>query len=343
MISVKELAADLCVEFLAGGVSTANRLGQRDHINELNRIESGLKNPAFPKIFAVELCAECDLNCSMCHHDQMIRPKGNLPMPLWQKCADEIAEVAPQTNVWFSFCGEPLLMPDRLIDMLNYGSSVGLKSLNLNTNGMRLTNDVADGLLDTGLSTIVIGIDGFEKETYEKYRVLGDRDVVYANVQYLLEERANRDAGPEIMVQFIEMDDNVKEFEAYRDHWLDLGATVKLRRQLSWGGKFETAIEVADKKRIACPWAITMMHLFWDGRVPRCPGDTEGGEDAGNAWDNSLGQLWSNLSVYRQLHLDKEFDDLPDRCHNCTDWKTGASLKLRPGQEAHIERVTANR
>ena len=312
---------------------------QTDHIAELNRISSGLKNPKFPKIFAVELCAECDLNCSMCHHDQMKRPKGNLPMPLWQRCADEIAKVAPRTNVWFSFCGEPLLMPDRLIQMLEYGEKVGLRSLNLNTNGMKLTQDVASRLPDTSLSTIVIGIDGFEKETYEKYRCLGNRDVVYENVRYLLEQRNLRDSGPEIMVQFIEMDGNTKEFDAYKDHWLGLGATVKLRRQLSWGGKFETAIDVADDERIACPWAITMMHMFWDGRVPRCPGDTEGEEDAGNAWDDSLVDLWSNLSTYRQLHLDHKFDDLPARCHDCTDWKTGASVKLRPNQTAHQQRV----
>lgn len=314
-----------------------------NHTAELERIAAGLKNPSFPKIFAVELCADCDLNCSMCHHDQMKRPKGNLPMALWKKCADEIAEVAPHTNVWFSFCGEPLLMPDRLIEMLQYGGQAGLKSLNLNTNGMRLTRDVALRLLDTSLSTIVIGIDGFEKKTYEKYRFLGNRDIVYANVQVLLEERAKRDHGPEIMVQFIEMEDNAHEFEAYRDHWLGLGATVKLRRQLSWGGKFETAIEVAKEKRIACPWAITMMHVFWDGRVPRCPGDTEGEESAGNAWDDTLVTLWGNLRGYRQLHLDHRFDELPSRCDTCTDWKTGAAIKLRPGQTDHSDRVRPSR
>lgn len=315
---------------------------QTDHTTELERIASGLKNPTFPKIFAVELCAECDLNCSMCHHDQMRRPKGNLPMPLWQKCADEIAAVAPATNVWFSFCGEPLLMPDRLIDMLEYGAKAGLRSLNLNTNGMQLTRAVAMRLLDTRLSTIVIGIDGFAKETYEKYRVLGNRDRVYANVRFLLEERARRDSGPEIMVQFIEMDDNIAEFEQYRDYWLALGATVKLRRQLSWGGKFETAIDVANEQRIPCPWAITMMHLFWDGRVPRCPGDTEGEESAGNAWDESLVSLWEKLSPYRQMHLERRFDQLPARCDTCTDWKTGASLKLRPGQAAGRDCLTTS-
>ncbi len=301
-----------------------------DHADELARIASGLKNPTFPKIFAVELCADCNLNCSMCHHDQMQRPKGNLPMPLWQKCADEIAAIAPGTNIWFSFCGEPLLLPDRLIAMLEYGEKVGLRALNLNTNAMLLSRQLARRLLETSLSTIVIGIDGFSAEIYEKYRALGNRDIVYANVKYLLEERARRDHGPEIMVQFIEMEDNIGEFEQYRDYWLGLGATVKLRRQLSWGGRFETAIELANEDRIPCPWAMTMMHLFWDGRVPRCPGDTEGEEDAGNAWDDSLVDLWARLGRYRQLHLERAFDDLPERCHGCSDWKTGASLKLRP-------------
>ena len=322
-------------------VSYRLRMENVDHIAELERIASGLKNPTFPKIFAVELCAECNLNCSMCHHDQMVRPKGNLPMPLWQKCADEIAQIAPATNVWFSFCGEPLLLPDRLVEMLKYGEKVGLTSLNLNTNGMLLTNDVAVKLLDTSLSSIVIGIDGFEKDTYEKYRALGDRDIVYANVKFLLEERQRRDSGPEIMVQFIEMEDNTEEFDEYRDYWLGLGATVKLRRMLSWGGRFETALEIAEEQRIACPWAMTMMHLFWDGRVPRCPGDTEGEDDAGNAWDDSLVNLWAELSKYRVLHLEHKFDDLPERCQICTDWKTGASLKLRPGNEAHLKRQGA--
>ena len=69
--------------------------------------------------------------------------------------------------------------------------------------------------------------------------------------------------------------------------------------------------------------------------MPRCPGDTEGDESAGNAWDNSLVDLWAQLHDYRQMHLDRMFDDLPERCHDCTDWKTGASQKLRPGGAAH--------
>jgi hypothetical protein len=73
-----------------------------------------------------------------------------------------------------------------------------------------------------------------------------------------------------------------------------------------------------------------MMHVFWDGRVPRCPGDTEGEEGVGNAWDESLSDLWRRLGDYREKHLARRFDELPDRCHECKDWMVGAANRIRP-------------
>jgi len=93
---------------------------------ELERVAGTLKQIPFPSRLAVELCADCNLNCTMCHHDQMQRPKGVMPFELWKKCAQEVADIAPQTDVWFSFCGEPLLEPDLLVKMITYGKKVGL-------------------------------------------------------------------------------------------------------------------------------------------------------------------------------------------------------------------------
>lgn len=73
-----------------------------------------------------------------------------------------------------------------------------------------------------------------------------------------------------------------------------------------------------------------MMHVFWDGRVPRCPGDTEGDEGPGNVWHHSLAELWGRMNHYRELHLAHRFGELPERCHTCTDWMTGAAERLRP-------------
>ncbi|MBI3261784.1 MAG: radical SAM protein [Acidobacteria bacterium] len=300
---------------------------------ELHRIVPTLRPMAFPTRFAVEVCAECNLACSMCHHPSMKRPKGKMPFELWRKCADEIAALAPRTECWFSFCGEPLLAPERLLEMLAYGKSVGLRSLNINSNGMLLTADLAERILDSGVDLIVFGIDGFTAETFERIRVRAVRDVVYTNVEHLLALRRARGQGPEIQIQFIEMDENSHELEAFSEHWLHHGATLKVRNKLSWGGKFDTPLCIPRDDRIPCPWAITMMHVFWDGRVPRCPGDTEGEEGVGNAWDEPLAVLWERLDCYRQHHLNHDFDLLPDRCQTCKDWMTGAAKRIRPSIE----------
>jgi len=77
-----------------------------------------------------------------------------------------------------------------------------------------------------------------------------------------------------------------------------------------------------------------MMHVFWDGRVPRCPGDTEGEEGVGNAWHESLAVLWERLGTYRDKHLERRFEELPERCQLCKDWMTGAAKRIRP-KELH--------
>ncbi len=296
---------------------------------ELEKIATTLEEIPFPKKFAVEVSAECNLQCSMCHYPMMRRPKGRMPFPLWRKCADEIARVSPDTECWFSFCGEPLLEPELLFRMLGYGESVGLRSLNVNTNGTPLTRDLAGPLLDSGADLIVIGIDGFSADVYERVRIGANRDEVYANVEHLLRVRHGRGHGPEVQVQFIEMEENRHEMEPFVAYWLERGAVVKVRNQLSWGGKFESPVAQLREDRIPCPWAITMMHVFWDGRVPRCPGDTEGDEGVGNAWDASLAELWADLGRYRALHLERRFDELPDRCQTCSDWATGAAKRIR--------------
>jgi len=207
---------------------------------ELAKISQTLQETSFPKKFAVEITAHCNFACSMCHHPNMKRPKGRMPFELWKKCADQIAVHSPRTECWFSFCGEPLLEPELLLQILAYGKAVGLQSLNVNSNGMLLTRDIAARMLDSGADLIVFGLDGFTRQTYERIRIGGDRDVVYANVEYLLRQRQARPSGPEIQVQFIEMDENSHEMEAFSAHWLERGATLKLRNKLSWGGRFDT-------------------------------------------------------------------------------------------------------
>ena len=195
---------------------------------------------------------------------------------------------------------------------------------------MLFTPDLAKPIIESGVDLIVFGVDGFSADTFEKIRVEAKREVVYSNIEHLITVRNQLGKKPEIQVQFIEMEENKHEFEDFKEYWLRKGVTIKARRMLSWGGKFQTNLNVPDEERIPCPWACTMMHVFWDGRVPRCPGDTEGKEGSGNAWDLPLSTLWEKLGEYRDMHLRHRFSELPERCHTCTDWMTGSAERIQP-------------
>ena len=296
----------------------------------LAKVAATLKLLPFPTRFAIEISAECNLSCAMCHHPFMRRAKGRMPFELWKKCADQVARISRETQCWFSFIGEPLLEPELLLQMLDYGKKVGLRSLNINSNGMLLDPSLAEKVLLSGVDSIVFGVDGFSADTYEKLRILGKREVVYANIRYLLKLTRARGSGPDILVQFIEMPENQHELEEFRAYWLAQGAQLKIRKMMSWGGTFGTPLNVPQEERIPCPWGLTMMHVFWDGRVPRCSGDVEGEEAVGNAWEQPLSTLWGRLADFHKLHLEHRFSELPENCQRCKDWMTGAADKISP-------------
>ena len=298
-------------------------------VDELDEIAATLRRTDFPNQLGIEVTGQCNLHCTMCHHDTLRRPSGRMSPALFRKCADEVAATAPRTAVWFSFNGEALLAPDRLLDMVAYGKSVGLASLNLNTNGVRLDDWLSERLLGSGIDLMVVGLDGLSRGTYEAIRRGAQRDYVYGNVERLLAARQRRSDGPVIMVQFVELAANIHERDAFTAYWLARGAIVKIRRQLSWGNRIDTAL-APPAHRIACPWAINLMHVFWDGTVPRCCADTDGTEAVGSAETESLAALWHRLAPYREQHLRGAFDQLPGRCNTCRDWMVGKSQKITP-------------
>ena len=39
--------------------------------------------------------------------------------------------------------------------------------------------------------------------------------------------------------------------------------------------------------------------------------------------------LWKRLGTYRDHHMRREFDQLPERCLSCKDWMVGAAKRVR--------------
>jgi len=282
----------------------------------------------FPKVVLIDTISYCNLRCSMCVHKEMKRKKGIMPWNLFTKIVDEIAEVDRNIRVWMVFFGEALILKKRkpsIFEMITYAKNKGLTDVVLNSNANLLDPGAAKSLIQSGLDAIYIGIDAFKPETYAKIRVGGDYEKAVQNTMHLIElkKRVNSEK-PEVFVQFVEMDDNSKEKEAFIDFWKRQGAMVKIRPKVSWAGLIDAPNLVFDnKERWPCYWAMRTMSITDTGKVVTCAVDLDAKYVAGDVNERSLKEVWNgDLKRIRQFHASKKFEALPENCRNCRDWQS---------------------
>lgn len=289
---------------------------------DINEIEKTYEVRDFPLNVAIEPSNRCNLNCTMCANNKLTRPRGQMDILLYKKLIDEIAAENPRVRVWLDFYGEPLLQRFRLFYMIDYAKKKGLTSINFNTNGTLLDQEMTEMILDSGVDFISIDCDGWSKEVYEKIRINADRDVTYANIEYFLKRRAERGLKkPVVEAKVIEMGENAHEIDTIVQYWRERGAWTTVRRLISWGGAVEGIAPVAQKNRVACGNAVGIMVVAWDGRVVNCAVDGDAKHVCGDANTESLKSIWQRRNRDMvQKHMEHRFDELPEICRNCTDW-----------------------
>lgn len=276
----------------------------------------------FPKNIIIDSTNFCNLKCIMCARRFMTRPKKNMSFNLFRKIIDEIADESPSARVWMAFYGEPLLLRDTILWMIHYAKSRGLKNVLMNTNGNLLTAEISKGLIESGLDELVIGVDAFTPENYQKIRVGGNYEKVLENINELLKIKKHLNKNtPIVKVQIIELDENKHEMEAFIKYWTDCGAIVKVRPKVSWIGAIKNE-KNPEKSRYPCYWCMEIMPILCDGSVVLCGADYDGKYVAGDVKDNSIKEIWmGNLKKIRDHHKKRNFQLLPSFCQECTDWQ----------------------
>lgn len=290
---------------------------------DLKTIEAKYKISDFPLNVIIEPSNYCNLNCITCTNDRMTRPKGTMDILLYKKIIDEISEENPYTRIWLDYYGEPLLQRFRLYYLIDYAKKKGLKNICINTNGTLLDGEMAEMLLDSGINFISIDCDGFSAEVYEKIRIRAKRDVLYKNIEYLLERRKSRGEGQTtvIEVKAMEMEENRHELQQIMDYWRARGAWTTKRRLISWGGQVESIHPDVHGDRIACGAAIGILPITWDGHATNCVMDTDAKFACGDVNKESIKAIWlrRNENMLKK-QLAHDWEGLPEICHGCQDW-----------------------
>jgi MoaA/NifB/PqqE/SkfB family radical SAM enzyme len=304
-------------------VAKAQRLLRRDRVIGMP-----------PKYF-VDPINICDLRCPLCPTGRgvLARPAGRMPLEDLRQVVDEIAPYAYRIELYN--WGEPLLHPD-IFDMIEYVSqrriSVGLSS-NLN----HLDQDMALRLVSSGLSQLVVSVDGANQASYSAYRQRGDLQAVLSNLKMLLETRRSLESQtPFIIWRMLVGKHNEHEVQTVRSMAHATGVDAFMTGTL--------LVDTRDPEQ-ADQWLPTdpaysgydydhelqntwdcndlweLMVINWDGGVSPCCWLHDAQYDFGNAVQQTVRAVWTGPSYVSARRLigqrREERNDTWTICHRC--------------------------
>ncbi|KHL91224.1 hypothetical protein QW71_35890 [Paenibacillus sp. IHB B 3415] len=114
----------------------------------------------------LEITSRCNINCVYCHNRDYLNRQDDMSSEKIISLVRDLKSKFPIRKILITG-GEPLLNKD-VIKIISSFSDLGIKT-DMVTNGLLLTDELADKLIRAGLKRIRLSIDGFEEHaTYRK-------------------------------------------------------------------------------------------------------------------------------------------------------------------------------
>jgi MoaA/NifB/PqqE/SkfB family radical SAM enzyme len=256
-----------------------------------------------PSTFALETVCGCNLRCVECAvgGNLITRPGGVLALADYRRAS---AALRPHCRyLYLHLWGEPMLHP-HIFTMIADASS--FCRTNISTNAQTVDEAMAQRLIESGVSEIIVSIDGMTQATYETYRRGGDLGKALQGLDSLA--RFNERAGNpvRIMPQFIVFAHNEHEMEAFRQFCTQRGLTTTFKAPYLRAGSHlrpsslpgMTRVRNAPDQRAqamrACPNAADTMTILRDGSVVACCYDHDGVTSFGNIFETSVEAVWDS-------------------------------------------------
>ncbi len=311
----------------------------------VRRLDRRVKGPIRgmrPKMLTVELTNRCNLNCPYClvglqnqlgsaEHSKIPRCFGFMSLELYKKIINDAVELGIE-KMQLHFQGEALLHK-QFPDMVGLAKQHGMWT-QVFTNGLLLTEEYIDRIIQSGLDNMRFSVDGASKETYEQNRVGGNFDQVLQNMKLMVEHV--KGTGTRIEWQFIVMHNNEHELHKARQMAKEIGISFIAKTfadsvpgLVPHNPKYQRNLQPKP-----CTDIYRTIAVFWNGDVVPCCYDLEGKEIMGNFKEQTLSEIWSSPRYtafrYRVDNARRDPEGEPELCKSCLKW--GHAGRLRPGQ-----------
>lgn len=277
----------------------------------------------FPYHLFIETTNACNLKCKMCTRNMQPIQIGMMNLDLAKKIVDEAAFFGPRTFSLHLF-GEPLLAPNT-IPIVEYIKRKNKKNnILLTTNGVFLSKEFSQKLIDNETDKVVVSVHGANKEQYRSVTGTDDLAKVEENIRNLIAlKKESKKEKPKIYLRMVVSKDKKMEMDSFRQKWKNYPVIIDIREPHNFGGKVVDGKKVQNHKRYPCYHLWFSPGINWDGQVSICCCDSLKEEIIGSIKEKNLSDIWKSekLQKYREHHLKGEYDKI-NLCKNCDVWQT---------------------
>ncbi len=234
---------------------------------------------------------------------------------------------------------EPFLH-DKACDMIRYAKDSGIL-VHTSTNGHFFTRaEEARRVIDSGLDSIILCVDGLDQKTYETYRVRGQLEKILISTENLVtEKRRLGKATPTITLRFIVMKHNEHQVEAFKAMAREMGVDalslrlpavqrekVNLEKTLAprlmsirgdSGEKRHRGTRMWRPSSAHCSRPFANLTILSNGDVVLCENDYNAEFSPGNASRSRIRDILSSRKAKALLEAFRRHPESLPFCRNC--------------------------
>ncbi len=276
-----------------------------------------------PREVEIELTTDDQLGeTTLRPRGRRVPARGPIPVDLVRKIADELTEFDDALLVLGGF-GEPLLHPE-LPDVVAACRQAGIFGLAVRTNGLALTGDVLDVLIDQDVDVVNVTLDAHSAETYRALNQSDAFDQVVGNIEAMQARIVERGrGGPLIVPEMAKLRGTLPEQEGFYDDWIRRTGWANIVTPSHYAGQLpdQAIMSMAPPRRARCARLWSRLIILADGTAVTCDQDFAARQPVGRVDSGSIASIWTGegLAAIRAAHSGDSLGSLP-LCPACDEW-----------------------
>ena len=265
--------------------------------NFLSKILPDFFFKRIPDEIIIEPTNVCNLKCPVCTTTfGMKRKTGFLKLEVFKSIIDDLKKYKKKPRISMNFAGEPMLNKN-IYSFVKYANDNSHKTF-ISTNVTAINEKNSRDLIQAGLNSINLCIDGFSNKSHDTYRIGSDFQVVKKNIETFMKVKSElKSIRPFVQIQTLltslsipEKDEMIKwakEIGAnsiyFKSLSMELGHSDEIEQHIvndikeKWSYLVPKETEFKRKKfsfdKPYCGMPLKSSVVYWNGDLGLCCAD----------------------------------------------------------------------